>query len=78
MRQVFGFLVKPVSTGRFDNRLCQVLCYACSLVVLVAGVLSLSRLGLDTTHLFLGLLLVLAVMILGIVAGTLVGPSDRA
>ena len=78
MRQLFRFLTHPVSTARFDNRLCQLLCYACSLVILVAGVLSLTRLSLAMTHLVLGLLLVLALMMLGIVAGTLVGPSDKA
>ena len=78
MRHVFRFLLHPISTARFDNRLSQFLCYAGSLMVLVLGILKLSRLELDEAHLFLGVLLVLTVTMLGVIGGSLNGSSDRS
>ncbi len=78
MRHAMRFLIRPLSTTRFDERLCQLLCYAGALVVAAFGFLAVARLGLDDAHLFLGLLLVLVVAMLGIVIGTLAGPSKKA
>src|SRR3954454_6226849 len=78
MRKSLEFLTRPIGTRRLDDRVAQMACYAGSLLVLVLGVLKLCRLGLDETHLFLGLLLVLSLTILGVIGGTLVGPSEKA
>lgn len=78
MPRAFRSFVRPVSTTGFDQRLCQLLCYAGALVMLVFGILAVSRLGSDGAHLLFGLLLVLVVAMLGVVIGTLVGPSKKA
>jgi hypothetical protein len=67
-----------MSTERFDGQLAQFLCYAGSLLVLVLGMLKLCRLGLDEAHLFFGVLLVLCLTFLGIIGGTLAGPTEKA
>lgn len=78
MRNAVRFLMRPISTNRFDGRLAQFSCYAGSLMVLVLGILKLCRLGLDEAHLFFGLLLVLCLTLLGVIAGTLAAPTDKA
>jgi hypothetical protein len=77
MRNAARFLMRPVSTKRFDDRLAQFSCYFSALMVLVLGILKLSGLGLDETRLFFGLLLVLCLTMLLIIAGTLAGPSEK-
>jgi hypothetical protein len=78
MRSSLRFLMRPLSTARFDDRLTQTLCYAASLTILVLGGLKLSRLGLDEAHLFLGALQVFALTILGAIAGTMASRSRKA
>lgn len=78
MKVAFRFFVRPMSTTGFDERLCQLLCYAGAVVVLIVGILAVTRLGSGGAHLLFGLLLVLAVAMLGVVIGTLVGPSKKA
>jgi hypothetical protein len=52
-------------------------CYVVSLLVLVLGMLKLCRLGLDETHLFMGVLLVLCLTILCVIAGAIMEPSEK-
>ena len=78
MRNVVRFFMRPISTNRFDGRFAQLSSYAASLMVLVLGMLKLCRLGLDETHLFFGVLLVLCLTMLFVIGGTLAGPTEKA
>lgn len=78
MRKAFESLTRPIGTKGFDVRFAQVACYAGSLLVLMLGILKLCRLGLDEAHLFFGLLLVLCLANLGVILGTLTGPSEKS
>ena len=78
MRNVMGFLKRPISTNRFDDRLAQISCYIGSLLVVVLGMLNVCHLGLDETNLFFGVLLVLCLSMLLIIGGTLSAPSRKA
>ena len=78
MRNAVRFLMRPISSCRFDDRLAQISCYAGSLLVLVLGMLKLCRLGLDEAHLFFGVVLVLCLTVLLIICGTLTSPPGKA
>lgn len=62
---------RNLTTSRFDAKAAQAACWICSLLVLVVGVLKLTRLQLTETELFLSILLVLAVAILCLITGLL-------
>ena len=72
------FLTRPIGTKQFDARFAQMACYVVALLVLMLGILKLCRLGLDETHLFFGLLLVLCLAMLCVIGGTLAGPSEKS
>jgi hypothetical protein len=63
MRNAARFLIRPISTKRFDERLAQFSCYLSSLLILVLGIRKLCSLGLDEMHLLFGLLLILCLTI---------------
>ncbi|HEX3358585.1 MAG TPA: hypothetical protein VHS31_16540 [Tepidisphaeraceae bacterium] len=74
MRKIW---TRSITTDRFDQRFAQMTCYVVSLLVLVLGMLKLCRLGLDETHLFMGVLLVLCLTILCVIAGAIMEPSEK-
>ena len=70
-------LGRKISSDRFDARFAQFACWAGSILVLGLGFLKLASLPLTETELFLGLLLVLAVGLLGVNLGFLVRIEDN-
>jgi hypothetical protein len=66
------------SSDGFDAALGQYACWSASILILGLGFLKLSSLTLSETELFFGLLLVLAVGLLGVTLGMLVRIENNA
>ena len=64
-------LRQKISSGRFDAGLGHALCWAFSTVVLIVGLPRLASFDLTEPQLFFGILLLIAVALLGIILGTL-------
>ena len=64
-------LVRKISSDDVDAKIGQLACWAASILVFGLGFLKLASLPLTETELFLGLLLVLAVGLLGVNLGML-------
>lgn len=60
-----------LTSPRLDSKVGQIACWLCSAGVLTLGMWKLSRLQLTEKELFFGVLLVLAVALLGVVLGML-------
>jgi hypothetical protein len=71
MTDMLRLLNRSLTSTSFDAKAAQTACWACSLIVMVTGILKLTRLQLTEAELFFGILLVMAVTILGIIAGLL-------
>ena len=69
MTQVLQLFKRTLTSTRFDATFAQFCLWTCSLIVLVAGILKLSRLQLNEAELFFGLLLVMTLSLLLAVAG---------
>ena len=69
MTDILQLFKRNLTSPRLDATLAQIFCWTCSIIVMVAGVLKLSRLQLTEKELLFGILLVMAVTLLGIVAG---------
>jgi hypothetical protein len=67
----FGVLKSKISSGRFDAGLGHALCWAFSLLVLIVGLPRLASFDLTEPQLFFGILLLVAVALLGVILGTL-------
>ena len=64
-------LKRTATTATFDAKVGQALCWFFSGVVMVGGLLKLTTLALTEFEFFIGLLLVVAVSVLGLIAGIL-------
>ena len=71
MTNVLRLFKRNLTSTGFDAKAAQMAFWICSLVVMVAGTLKLTRLPLTEAELFFGILLVMAVTILGTIAGLL-------
>jgi hypothetical protein len=71
MTNVLRLFKRNLTSTGFDAKAAQMGCWICSLIVMVAGILKLTRLQLTEAELFFGVLLVMAVTVLGIIAGLL-------
>jgi hypothetical protein len=63
------WLQQTITTGKFDAKLGQVLCWFFSGVAMVGGLIKLTTLTLTEPEFFAGMLLVVAVSMLGLIAG---------
>ena len=68
MTDIIHLFKRNITTSRLDAKLGQAFCWTGSLVMMTAGILKLTRLQLTESELFFGILLVMAVTMLGIVA----------
>ena len=64
-------LQQTISTARFDAKLGQTICWLGSGITMVGGLLKLTTLTLTEPQFFMGMLLVVAVSMLGLVVGIL-------
>jgi hypothetical protein len=71
MTDVLRLFRRNLTSTGFDAKAAQIACWICSLIVMVAGILKLTRLQLTEAELFIGVLVVMAVTILCIIAGLL-------
>lgn len=62
---------RKISSGRFDAGLGHALCWAFAILVLIVGLPKLASFDLTEPQLFFGILLLIAVALLGIILGTL-------
>ena len=69
MPGILRSMLRPLTSDTFDAKAGQVACWLVSGLVLVLGFLKLFRLPLSETELFFGILLVLAVALLGVLIG---------
>lgn len=69
MSAILKSLLRPLTSDSFDAKAGQLACWLVSGLVLVLGFLKLFRLSLSETELFFGILLVLAVTLLGVLIG---------
>jgi predicted membrane-bound spermidine synthase len=69
VKRVLGNLNRPLTAHDFDAKWGQIICWVISCVVLLGGIRELTLLPLTETELFFGLLLVLAVTMLGVLIG---------
>jgi predicted membrane-bound spermidine synthase len=69
VKRVLGNLNRPLTAHDFDAKWGQIICWVISCVVLLGGIRELTLLPLTETELFFGLLLVLAVALLGVLIG---------
>lgn len=69
MANFYKTLTRPWTSQAFDTRLGQFACWFAAMMVLVLGMLKISRLSLNETELFFGLLLVLNLSLLLVVMG---------
>ena len=69
MSAIVKSLLRPLTSDGFDAKAGQLACWLVSALVLVLGFLKLFRLSLSETELFFGILLVLAVTLLGVLIG---------
>ena len=70
-------LSRPLTTPAFDVRLARTLCWLGSAAILILGFVKLTRLPLSETELFFGVLLVLAVGLLGVLIGLVLPMAVR-
>lgn len=77
MSQILQWLRRPLSSQAFDVKAGQIVCWLVSPLVLVLGVFKLCRLPLNETQLFFGILLVLAVALLGVLLGLVLPLAAR-
>ncbi len=69
MNHVFRMMIRPLTSGSTDAKWAQIACWLASGMVLVLGMLKLTKLPLTETELFFGVLLVLTVGLLGLLIG---------
>lgn len=67
----FRILQRVISTARFDAKFGQMLCWTFSVVVMVGGLYRLTQLTLTEPQFFMGMLLIVALSMLGLVTGVL-------
>jgi uncharacterized membrane protein len=72
MNDVLQLFKRNFSSAQFDAKAVQMFCWASSLLVMVGGILKLTRLPLTESELFFGILLVMSMSILLVIAGILV------
>ena len=77
MFHIFQSLTRPLTSQAFDAKTGQFACWLASGLVLVLGMLKLCRLPLNETELFFGVLLVLAVSLLGVLIGLVLPIAAR-
>jgi hypothetical protein len=68
----FRILKRSLTSGNFDAKLGKNACWFCSAVILVVGFIKITQLQLSEREFFFGLLLVLAVAVLGLILGILI------
>jgi hypothetical protein len=69
MNRILRVLNRPLTVYDFDAKWGQTICWLISCVILILGIRKLTLLPLTETELFFGLLLVLAVGMLGVLIG---------
>ena len=69
MNRILRVLNRPLTTFELDAKWGQTICWLISCVVLILGIRELTLLPLTETELFFGLLLFLAVSMLGVLIG---------
>ena len=62
-------LTFPLSSSTFDRRIGQWICWSISILILMLGFYKLSCLPVNEKELFFGILLVIAVSLLGVLIG---------
>lgn len=68
---VFKSLQRKLTSDKFDATMGRMACWAVSGFIMVTGLLKVSAMHLTEPQLFFGILLVLAVSLLGIILGVL-------
>ena len=68
---VVQYFQRKLTSDKLDAMMGQIACCAVSGVILVAGLFKLTELQLTEPELFFGILLILAVALLGIILGVL-------
>ena len=71
MNGFFTWLFRKLTSASTDAKIGQAFCWVGALLVMVAGMYKLTRLPLNEAELFFGVLLVMAVTLLGVIAGLL-------
>lgn len=71
MIDVLRLFTRNFTSTRFDTKTAQIASWFCSCLVFLVGTLKLTRLQLSEVELIFGLLLVLAVTLLGLIIGLL-------
>ncbi len=71
MRPIVQAFGHKITSDRFDSGLGQLACWFSSVLMLALGFFKLASLPLTESELFFGLLLVLAVALLGVILGML-------
>jgi len=69
---MFDLMKRKLSSNDIDCLFAQTATFLGSIVVCIAGLYALIRLDLSESEMFLGILLVLAVTLLGIICGLLI------
>lgn len=69
MRNLTHWLLHPLTSPMGDARIAQAAAWFCSVCVLVLGIFKVCRLDLNEAQLLFGLLLVIAVSLLGVLIG---------
>lgn len=69
MSKLIRSMSRPLTSSEFDAKAGQVVCWLTSGAALVLGFLKLTRLETTETELFFGVLLLIAVALLGILIG---------
>ena len=69
MNALSRLLQRPLTSSMFDARVGQMACWLGSLLIMVLGIFKLTRLPLNETELFFGVLLVMTVTLLGVLIG---------
>ena len=77
MKRIFEQLCRPLTSSGFDAQAGRTGCWLVSGLVLVLGLLGLSRLDLTEVELFLGILLLLNISLMGVLIGLVLPIAAR-